>query len=67
MEALAERELLAAAKTIEQAANELLAAKSKPRKPVEPGTPNVADAILEAAMAIAKATAYVMTISTNVP
>jgi hypothetical protein len=56
LESIAERELLAAAKIIEQAANDLLATKSKPRKPVEPGMPNVAEAILEAAMAITKAT-----------
>lgn len=54
---LAERELRAAAKTIEDAAAALIAAKAarKPRAPND-NKPDVAEAILEAAMAIANAT-----------
>lgn len=54
---LAERELRAAAKTIEDAANALIAAKAakKPRA-ANDNKPDVAEAILEAAMAIANAT-----------
>ncbi|KAN0000816.1 hypothetical protein ACTFIZ_001260 [Dictyostelium cf. discoideum] len=53
---VAERELLAAAKTIEDAANSLLAAKSKRAPKKEGDSPDVAEAILEAAMAITGAT-----------
>ncbi|EGC33912.1 hypothetical protein DICPUDRAFT_48677 [Dictyostelium purpureum] len=53
---IAERELLAAAKTIEDAANSLLAAKSKREPKKEGDAPDVAEAILEAAMAITSAT-----------
>eukprot|EP01133_Synstelium_polycarpum_P010994 gene10994-12806_t len=53
---IAERELMAAAKTIEDAAKTLLAAKQ--RRPVKKDTdaPDVSEAILEAAMAITSAT-----------
>jgi len=55
---LAERELLAAAKTIEDAARALMQAKAD-KKPKDPADkkPDVAEAILEAAMAITQATA----------
>ncbi|EGC30122.1 hypothetical protein DICPUDRAFT_158187 [Dictyostelium purpureum] len=51
----AERELLAAAKTIEDTANSLLAAKSKIEPKKEGDAPDVAEAILEAAMVITSA------------
>jgi len=58
---LAERELLAAAKTIEDAAKSLLAAKaSKPPKEQSDNKPDIAEAILEAAMAITNATSILV-------
>ncbi|EGC28919.1 hypothetical protein DICPUDRAFT_85023 [Dictyostelium purpureum] len=51
----AERELLAAAKTIEDTANSLLAAKSKIEPKKEGDAPDVVEAILEAAMVITSA------------
>jgi len=57
---LAERELLAAAKTIEDAANSLLATKAKRDPKKEGDMPDVNDAILEAAMAITGATSTLM-------
>ncbi|EGG14632.1 I/LWEQ domain-containing protein [Cavenderia fasciculata] len=53
---LAERELMAAAKAIEDAANSLLAAKAKRPPKKEGEMPDVQEAILEAAMAITSAT-----------
>jgi len=60
---IAEKELLEAARIIEQAAQQLLLAKSKTVN-VSPGMPNIADAILEAAMAITKATAVLVNAAT---
>ncbi|KAF2068752.1 hypothetical protein CYY_009926 [Polysphondylium violaceum] len=57
---LAEKELLAAAKTIEDAANSLLATKAKRDPKKEGEMPDVNDAILEAAMAITGATSTLM-------
>eukprot|EP00027_Filamoeba_sp_ATCC50430_P004369 CAMPEP_0168548420 /NCGR_PEP_ID=MMETSP0413-20121227/4549_1 /TAXON_ID=136452 /ORGANISM="Filamoeba nolandi, Strain NC-AS-23-1" /LENGTH=999 /DNA_ID=CAMNT_0008578717 /DNA_START=91 /DNA_END=3090 /DNA_ORIENTATION=+ len=58
LELLAEKELLAAAKAIEQAAQSLLVAKAQPKP--QNTIPSVADAILDAAMAITKATALLV-------
>eukprot|EP01119_Soliformovum_irregulare_P007050 TRINITY_DN19455_c0_g1_i1.p1 TRINITY_DN19455_c0_g1~~TRINITY_DN19455_c0_g1_i1.p1 ORF type:complete len:981 (-),score=386.73 TRINITY_DN19455_c0_g1_i1:40-2982(-) len=60
LEALAEKELLAAAKTIEDAAQSLLLAKQGPKPGLNDRQLNVADAILDAAMAITKAIQMLM-------
>jgi len=59
LEMLAERELLSAAKVIEQAANSLLATKQKQVNDTNK-MPEVTEAILEAVMAITKATAMLV-------
>jgi len=59
-EALAEKELLAAAKTIEDAAKSLLLAKQGPKPGLNDRQLDVADAILDAAMAITKATSMLI-------
>jgi hypothetical protein len=58
LEALAEKELLEAARAIEEAAKSLLATKQQPK--LISGDVNVADAILDAALAITKATSMLV-------
>lgn len=63
---LAERELRAAAKIIEDAAKSLMAAKAaKPPREQNDTRPDVAEAILEAAMAIATATSTLVSTATS--
>ncbi|GAM21066.1 hypothetical protein SAMD00019534_042410 [Acytostelium subglobosum LB1] len=62
---LAERELMAAAKTIEDAAKSLLAAKSRRPPKKEGDMPDVAEAIIEAAMAITSATSTLVGAATT--
>ncbi|KYR02947.1 I/LWEQ domain-containing protein [Tieghemostelium lacteum] len=61
---IAEKELLAAAKIIEDAANTLLAAKQKRPQKKEGDMPDVQEAILEAAMAITSATSTLVQAAT---
>ncbi|PRP76731.1 I/LWEQ domain-containing protein [Planoprotostelium fungivorum] len=61
LEELAEQELLAAARVIEQAAANLIAAKQAAKNINTTVPAGVADAILEAAMAITKATSLLVT------
>lgn len=65
LESLAERELLAAAKVIEDAAKALMQAKNNQPKVEIGGTTNIANAILEAAMAVTKATGLLVQCATE--
>jgi len=60
LEALAENELLAAVKVIEEAARQLLAARNAPRPPPPTGQVDITGPIMDAAAAIAEAAAKLM-------